>query len=189
MHLVTACIKNAPKDENDQDWNGHDVWILGSECCNDLCWPLCNVEITAPRCSIIIHSMFGSLWCFSRSIYGSGSSICKVNFRIGWEKMQETGMSCGMQKPPFPVGFPWNQWFPWSGLPIAAAHLHQPAHVAGLHSHAEHREQLSSTLASGRRRKIWNLPGDFVRFTNKYRKICKILPIFVGDEWVGPCWP
>ena len=79
MHLVTACIKNAPKDENDQDWNGHDVWILGSECCNDLCWPLCNVEITAPRCSIIIHSMFGSLWCFSRSIYGSGSSS-KVNF-------------------------------------------------------------------------------------------------------------
>lgn len=21
-------------------------------------------------------------------------------------------MSCGIQKPPFPVGFPWNQWFP-----------------------------------------------------------------------------
>ena len=98
-------------------------------------------------------------------------------------------MSCGMQKPPFPVGFPWNQWFPWPGLPIAAAHLHQPAHVAGLHSHAEHREQLSSTLASGRRRKIWNLPGDFVRSTNKYRNNCQICLFLLGMSGLAHVGP
>ena len=211
-HIMSADMKHAPCHSLHQKRTKGWEWPrLERPWCLDfgfrmLQWPKKMTSLQRwNHCStlwkIIIHSMFGPLWRFSRSIYGSGSSICKVNFaeldKLDEKKCRKLACLVVYKSHRFRSVSPGTNDFRDPGYRYrsrsAAA---QPLTFINQRTLPVSTRTLSIVnsspvlwqVADAEKYGIYmNLPRDFVRFTNKYRKNAQKLPMFVGDEWVGPC--